>query len=328
MATTTVSRWRVLTTPAALTGYIPAALLPLLFIVGIFTIDGFWSRSAIVSLLISASFLGIASIGQTIAIIVGGLDLSVAAVIGFATVLITLLHGQGWNFWLATLLILVAAAAIGAINAGASIALNVHPVITTLGTGMIILAEVLAFGRANVSGSVPSWLVSSVSVIGTTGPIPIPGVILVWAVLSAAIIFVQRKTRLGHEIFATGANKGAARLAHVRTRWVWVFAFMLSSVSGAITGIFFAAYSGTADANIGLPYMFLTITAVCIGGTSLLGGRGGYGRSVIGVLIIAELTTLLMGAGLVGALQQALLGLLVIVLVAVYGREAHISTKI
>jgi ribose transport system permease protein len=74
--------------------------------------------------------------------------------------------------------------------------------------------------------------------------------------------------------------------------------------------------------------MFQTITAVCIGGTALLGGEGGYGRTVIGVLIICELNMLLMGLGLPSALQQCLLGILVIVLVAIYGRETHISMRI
>ena len=321
-------RWRSMLTPEALTKYVPAILLPVLFIVGILTIDGFATRGAITNLLILASLFGIASIGQTIAIIVGGLDLSVAGVIGLANVLIILLYGQGWNFWLAAGLIVVIAAVIGAVNAAASILLNVHPIITTLGTGMIILGEVLAWGRANVQGAVPDWLVEAVSVTGSTGPIPIPGIIIVWAVLAAIMIFVQHRTRLGEEIYATGSNKTGARLAHVRTRFVWVFAFMLSSVSAAIVGILFAGYIGTADANVGGPYMFLTITAVCIGGTALLGGQGGYGRTVIGVLIIVELQMLLMGIGMPAALQQCLLGVLIIVLVAIYGRENHISARI
>jgi ribose transport system permease protein len=328
MATTvTSSRW-ALTAPQALSRYVPIALVPLLFILGVMTIDGYATKSSMVSILVLASFLGLASMGQTLIVIVGGIDLSVPSVIGLANVVIVSLYGAGWSFWTAVLVILVLAVAIGIVNAVTSVALRVNPIITTLGTGLIILGAVLAWGQGRLSGAVPEWLTTAVAVIGHTGPIPIPGVIVLWAVLSAVVILVQRRTRLGHEIYATGANPVAARLAHVRTRWVWVFVFVASSVSAAVVGILYAGYSGAADANIGQPYLFQTITAVVVGGTSLLGGRGGYGRTLLGVLIISQLTTLLVGAGLGARLQETLLGCLVILLVSLYGREPHISTRI
>lgn len=308
--------------------YIPVALVPLLFLLGVLTIEGYASKSSLISLLVLSSFLGLASMGQTLTVIVGGIDLSVPAVIGMANVLITSLYGRGWPFWTAVLLIVVLAGVVGAVNAVASLVLKVNPIITTLGMGLIVLGGVLSWSRSSTSGAVPRWLTTAVSVIGKTGPIPVPGVILLWVVLSAAVIYLQRRTRLGREIYATGSNPVAAKLAHVRTVWVWIAVFMASALSAAVVGVLYAGYSGAADANVGQPYLFQTITAVVVGGTSLLGGRGGYGQTLVGVLIISQLTTLLVGAGFGASLQETMLGVLVIVLVSAYGREASVAARV
>ncbi len=319
--------WSVFS-PGALSRYLPVVLVPLLFVLGVLTIEGYASRSSLVSILVLGSFLGLAAMGQTLTVIIGGLDLSVPAVIGLANVLITVLYGDGWPFWLACLVILGFAIVIGVANALVSVVLRVSPIITTLAMGLIVLGAVLSWGHANITGTVPHWLGTSVSVIGKTGPLPIPPVVALWVVLSALVIYLQRGTRVGHELYATGTNQLAAQLAHVRTRLMWVVAFAASSVSAAIVGVLYAGYSGSADATVGQPYLFQTITAVVVGGTSLLGGRGGYGRTILGVLIISQLTTLLVGAGLGPEMQQTLLGCLVILLVSLYGREAHISSRI
>jgi len=261
-------------------------------------------------------------------VIVGGIDLSIPSVIGLADVVVTQLYGDGWSFWLACLLILALALGIGAANAITSVVLRVHPLVITLGTGLIVLGGVLSWNHASTTGTVPSWLVTAVSVIGRTGPIPVPGVVILWAVASALTIAFQRRTRLGREIYASGANPIAARLARVRTTWAWTVVFAISAVFAAVAGVLLAGFSGSADATVGQPYLFETITAVVVGGTSLLGGRGGYGRTIVGVLIVTQLTTLLVGAGLGSDMQEALLGILVILLVVIYGREPHVSTRI
>ena len=306
---------------------VPYLLVPVLFGIGAATIQGYASKSSVLSLLVLSSLLGLASVGQTLVVIVGGVDLSIPAVIGLADVVITQLYGAHWPFWEATLLILGLALAIGVANALISIALRVHPLVITLGTGLIVTGGVLTWNHSAVTGTVPQWLITSVSVIGKTGPIPIPAVVVIWVGVCALTIAFQRYARLGREIYATGANPVAARLTHVRTRWTWIVAFAISALFAAVTGIFFAGFSGGADASVGDPYLFETLTAIVVGGTSLLGGRGGYGRTIVGVLAITQLTTLLVGAGLGSAMQEALLGILVILLVAAYGREPHVAAR-
>jgi ribose transport system permease protein len=97
----------------------------------------------------------------------------------------------------------------------------------------------------------------------------------------------------------------------------------LSAWFAALTGVLLLGFTGSAYADVGQPYLFQTIAAVVIGGTSLLGGQGSYLGTVIGAVVLTELNTLLIGAGLQPSLVQAALGAIIILLVSIYGREPH-----
>jgi len=313
---------------ANFTGALPYILVPVLFILSVIFIPGYFGKSSIISLLILASLLGLSSLGQTMTIIAGGIDLSIPAVIGLSDIIVTQLYYQHWSLPLVFLAIAALAVLIGTVSAVASVLLRVHSLITTFGMSLIVSGVALEWSNGATSGAVPGWLTSSVSAIGRTGPVPIPAIIIVWAVASVLAVFFMNRTRIGRETYALGANAVAARLATVRSTWVQVVVFSISALCAALVGIFFAGYSGIPDPTVGEPYFFLTITAVMIGGTSLLGGRGGYLRTVMGALIVAELTTLLVGVGFNASFQELALGILVILLTSSYGRELKVAAKI
>jgi len=313
---------------ANFTRALPYILVPVLFILSVIFIPGYFSKSSIISLLILSSLLGLSSLGQTMTIVAGGIDLSIPAVIGLSDIIVTQLYYQHWSLPLIFLAIAALAILIGTINAVASVLLRVHSLITTFGMSLIVSGVALEWSNGATSGLVPGWLTSSVSVIGKTGPIPIPAIIIVWAVGSVLAVLFMNRTRIGRETYALGANAVAARLATVRSTWVQVVVFSVSALCAAMVGIFLAGYSGIPDPTVGEPYFFQTITAVVIGGTSLLGGRGGYLRTVLGALIVAELTTLLVGVGFNASFQELALGILVILLTSSYGRELKVAAKI
>ena len=313
---------------ANFTDALPYILVPVLFILSVIFIPGYFSKLSIISLLILASLLGLASLGQTVTIIAGGIDLSIPAVIGLSDIIVTQLYYKHWSLPVIFLLIAVAAIVIGTISAVSSVLLHVHSLITSFGMSLVVSGVALEWSNGAVNGAVPGWLTSSVSAIGHTGPIPIPAIIIVWAVASVLAVAFLRLTRVGRETYALGANPIAARLAIVRSTWTLVVAFCISALCAAMVGVFFAGYSGIPDPTVGVPYFFLTITAVLIGGTSLLGGRGGYQRTVMGALIVAELTTLLVGVGFSASFQELALGILVIALTSTYGRELKVAAKI
>src|SRR6185437_2359742 len=313
---------------ANFTSALPYILVPVLFILSVIFIPGYFSKSSIISLLILSSLLGLSSLGQTMTIVAGGIDLSIPAVIGLSDIIVTQLYYQHWSLPLIFLAIAALAILIGTISAVASVLLRVHSLITTFGMSLIVSGVALEWSNGATSGLVPGWLTSSVSVIGKTGPIPIPAIIIVWAVGSVLAVLFMNRTRIGRETYALGANAVAARLATVRSTWVQVVVFSISALCAAMVGIFLAGYSGIPDPTVGEPYFFQTITAVVIGGTSLLGGRGGYLRTVLGALIVAELTTLLVGVGFNASFQELALGILVILLTSSYGRELKVAAKI
>jgi ribose transport system permease protein len=275
-----------------------------------------------------SSILGIASIGQTLAIIVGGLDLSVASVIGLSSVMLAVLSAKGWPFALTAAAIFAVAVAVGALNGFLSHRLNAPALVVTLASGSILTGATMMLNRGSAGGTIPAWITESVSVNASTLGLPIPLVVVVWIVLTAVLVLLQRRSPSFRRIYASGMNPVAARLALVRLSVVWASAFAASAVAAAVAGLFLGGFSGGANIDVGQPYLFLTIAAVVVGGTSLLGGRGGLGRTMAGAFLISNLTLLLLGVGVGTNVQQMLLGALIVLLVFLYGREAHVRTRI
>jgi ribose transport system permease protein len=152
--------------------------------------------------------------------------------------------------------------------------------------------------------------------------------VILWFVVSAIALIVERRSVFGRWIFAAGANARAAELAGVPMLLVWMAVYALSAALAAVTGMLLAGFSGAADPTVGAAYLFTTVAAVVVGGTSLTGGRGGYARTIAGSLVVTELSTLLIGFNLDQAAQQICLGLLIVGLVAIYGREQHLSLRV
>src|SRR6056297_348732 len=108
----------------------------------------------------------------------------------------------------------------------------------------------------------------------------------------------------------------------------WVMVHGISGAMAALTGTLLLGFSGGGFVGVGDPYLFMTVAAVVIGGTSLLGGAGGYGATIIGVLVLTVLGALLVGVGLGPAGQQAVIGVLILPMVAIYARAPHIRNQI
>lgn len=182
--------------------------------------------------------------------------------------------------------------------------------------------------KGAVYGGVPQWLTQFVSPVGKMGGIPVPPIAVFWAVFAIVIGVVLHLTGLGRKLFATSANERAAQLALVRTELVWVVTFAASAVCSAIAGILLAAWSGTGDPDTGDQYLFLTIAAVIVGGTSLVGAIGDYWRTVLGSLILIVLTTILVGHSFGASTQQILLGVVILAVVGTYGRGRPLRDRL
>jgi ribose transport system permease protein len=175
---------------------------------------------------------------------------------------------------------------------------------------------------------VPDWLRNLAAMNGVTFGIPVPAVILIWGAVAAFLIYALRNTLYGRHLYALGGNRGSAGRLMISERRYWVGAYMASGVVSAMTGSLLLGWSGGGFIGVGQPYLFMTLAAVVIGGTSLLGGYGGYGFTVIGVLVLQVLTSFLVGIGLQFEWQQFIFGLLIVPMVALYARSPHIRTQV
>lgn len=314
--------------------FIGLIVLAGLFVVASMKIDGFLSLTNLKSMLVFASFLGLACLGQTLVALLGGLDLSIPFVIGSANVGLLYLIGLGVPPWLAVILIILLGVGIGLVNGFLSFWLQGSALILTLGIGFAVsgITQILtSIGTAyagNVFGTVPDWLKNLASMNGKTFGLQVPPVIFIWIIIAGLLIVALKNTVVGRNLYAVGGNRTSASRLNISERTYWVGAFAVSGGVSALTGALLLGWSGGGFIGVGQPYLFMTLAAVVIGGTSLLGGNGGYGFTVIGVLVLQVLTSFLIGIGLKYEWQQFIFGLLIIPMVALYARSPHIRTQI
>ena len=310
------------------------AVLIGLFIMGSLIVDGFISTLNLKSMLLFASFLGLACIGQTLVVLLGGLDLSVSFVIGASNIGLMYLITLGLPPWICIIAVLLVGAGVGLINGLLSFRLQGQALIITLGVGFVITGGVQAlttigsdFG-GSVFGVVPKWLANIAATNGTIVGISIPPIVVIWIAFSIILIIALKNTTWGRNLYALGGNRTAAARLSISERFYWIGAFSIGGLVSAFTGILLLGWSGGGFVGVGGPYLFQTIAAVVVGGSSLLGGKGGYGFTVIGVLVLQVLSSFLVGIGLSYEGQQFVFGLLILPMVALYARSPHIRTQI
>ena len=304
------------------------AIVLALFTIGSVTVSGFFSMYNVDSLLALASFLGIAAAGQTLAILLGGIDMSIPNVITMGDVMLPEFHAMGLPMPLTVLAVLVIAACVGMLNGYVSSRLRIHPLIVTLGIGSMLSGAGQAFTGGLPKGSAPGWLTNLASSGGTVFGVHFPPAAVIWAVVCVAMFILLGRTALGRSIYAVGASPKAAEFARVSRVRVWVATYMISAILAAIAGMLLSGFSGSGYFGIGEPYLFVSVGAVVIGGTSLLGGRGSYVGTIAGALALTEIGTILVGYGLDSPTQQIFYGFLVLLMIVIYGRDQHVRSRI
>jgi ribose transport system permease protein len=151
--------------------------------------------------------------------------------------------------------------------------------------------------------------------------------VAIWAAVAIIAAVFLHRTVAGRRLYATGANPRAAALTRIDARAVWVLVFMTSAIVSALVGVLLAGFAG-ADQTVGDPYLFSGLTAVIVGGTTFMGARGDYTHTVTGALILTVLTTVLVGKGYDQADQQIIFGVLILLVVAGYGRDRRLRDRV
>jgi len=298
-----------------------------LYLVGAATIVDFTTPSSLSTLLVLAALLGLASLGQTGAVLLGGLDLSIPGFILAGAVATAKLHEHGWPLAAVLVAIALPAAALGATSGSICHRLRIQPLVFTLAMGAIVGGATIVWSDGAATASAPQALVDFTAPVSTTFGLGIPRVAAAWIALACVVGIVLARTRAGRLLYATGSSLRSAELALVPTRTVWAAVYAVSATMSALVGALLAGFSGTGDVNLGDPYLFQSLAAVIVGGTTF-GARGSYWSTVLGALILTELSTILVGNGLSAADQRVVFGLVILIVVAFFGRSHRLRDRV
>ncbi|WP_442542676.1 ABC transporter permease [Arthrobacter sp. KN11-1C] len=308
--------------------FVQLFLLAAVFCYGLAALPGFGNATSIKSILILSALVGIAALGQSVVVLIGGIDLSVAGFIVAGAIIVTqLTSANKIPFGIALAIAFVGAAILGAVVGYLCHRFMVHPIIVSFAMGAIALGVAQLQTGGKFGGGAPVWLSQMTSPVTLTFGLPVPPLVVVWAAVIVLAALFLHKTVPGRRLMAIGASPRAAQLVHINTRRVWVLAFAFSAVASVFAGVFLAGFAGNVDSTLGNPYLFQSIAAVIIGGT-IFGGPGDYTRTAVGVLLLTVLTTVLVGQGFTGADQQILYGLIILAAMAVYGRDRRLRDQV
>ncbi len=275
----------------------------------------------LLSLLGRSIALGITAVGQTFAILVASIDLSVANLISVAAVLASwIMAGDPAMIWPAVAAVLAVGAVVGLANGLVVTQLEVNPFIATLGMALL-LQGLLSASFNNFAGAVPVEF--QVFAYGTVGGVSISLLFLI-ALTVAAWAFL-RFTRAGSNIYSVGGNAEASRLAGLRTTRVVILSHVICSLCAAVAGLYLASRLRSGAPWIGRDgvYDLESIAVVVIGGTALAGGRGGVWGTLVGVMIFSLIDSIFNITGVDAFAKQILRGVIIVVAVALYAARSR-----
>ena len=285
----------------------------------------FFSAGNIRDILTGMSVLGLVAIGQTLVILGASLDLSVTYVVSLASLIgATTMNGNPANIPWAVALTLLICAGIGLANGLIVTVLKVNGFIATLGVGLI-LQGVLNTSFEGRAGSVPPQF----QLIGASGIGPVPVSTIIMLALAVLVWFLLDRTRTGAHLFAVGGDPEVSRLSGLRTRPPLIAAHVLCSVFAGLAGLLLASRLGVGSPTVGQQggYALLSIAAVVLGGTLLMGGRGSIWGTIGGVAIFAVVDNVMSVMQVNPFLKDVVRGIVIVAAVAVYSRRAIVRRR-
>lgn len=300
---------------------IPYGLIAILLAAAAIRAPGFVSGPNLTQQLVLASYLGIIAGGQTIVILTGGIDLSVAWNLNLSAILLTQLSEIMPVYWAAALA-LGSAALVGLINGLGIAYLRIPSLVMTLGMNAVLAGVTLVYTNGSPQGDAPQF--SRDLAVGRLGG-TLPWALIFWAIFSISLVFLLRRTVYGKRLYAIGNNVKAAYLSGVPVRRVLVATYTVCGLCAGLGGLMLTGYSQQSYLGMGEFYVLPAIAAVVIGGTSILGGSGGYTGTIAGAITVVLLQNVLQIVGIQPAGQQILYGLIILLMLFVYGRNARVQ---
>jgi ribose transport system permease protein len=293
----------------------PWVILLLLVVVSTVISPDFLSTTNLLNILRQAAPLMIVALGQTLVILVGGIDVSVGALIATTTVIGGSLMRDSDALILPTVLIVMGVGVVvGLIHYVFIVRFRTDALVTTLGTMLILTGLNLIYTGGAPRSNVPDLFrqLSEGRLIG------VPIIVIIALTLAAALAYGLHRSTFGRRVYAVGSNRSAARLAGIRAHRVEGLAYVACSVLAVLAGLALLARIGTGDTAAGEGMELDAIAAVLIGGTAFGGGKGRIEGTVAGVLILTVLFNIFNLMGISRFAHLIVKGVVVIVGVALY----------
>ena len=294
-------------------------LIVLTFAVAPLLSEYFITSNNLFNLSRQSSYLAIVAVGMALVLIVGGIDLSIGAIMQLVGLCTVLLLGSGVSAWVALICAVLMGAALGAINGFLTVYVRMQPFIATLATGGIMTGVVTTYTQGNAVA--PKGIDPMFKVIGggTIAGIPVPAAVMILVVV--LFWWLMSYTVYGRNVYATGSNKAAARNVGVNVKGVECSVYILIGVLAALAGYLTFARSGTfqpataATGGTPVELVIMAVAAVVLGGGSLAGGKGTVVGAFLGALVSAIMLNFLVLLGMGIWFQRFILAIIIIVVV-------------
>lgn len=279
--------------------------------------DGLISTFWVGNLIKFAIPLAMLAACQVLTMLTAGIDLSVgvvATVSAFVCATLTTI----WGVPAAVIVALATGVIVGAVNGIGVGIVRVHPLIMTLGTGLIATGCLQVYQRLfiNAGSEIPEFLVW----LGTGRTAAMPNGLFLFIPFALFILWLMRYTGFGRLLFALGSNEQAAKLSGVRAWQVYLALYILSGFIAALAGLLYLGMIRQTSLSLANPLLLPSVAAAVIGGTSIFGGRGSFAGAIVGALILRVLDTMLTLLQMPEGARTALFGLIILAVTALYVR--------
>ena len=271
----------------------------------------------IMNILRQASIVGVVSIGMTLVLLVGGIDLSVTSIMALTACLLADMQEIGIEKGVtgmmpgAVLLVLVIGCLIGALNGIIIVSKNLEPFIVTLGVNQVVKGIIMVYRKGAPGGKVTEFWKD----FGSTYILGIPKSVILYLALMALFIFILTRTVYGKHVYAIGSNSEAARLTGIKVKREKIFTYMLCGLTAAIAGVMLMARVRVGEPNGSSGYDMDALAAAVIGGTAMSGGVGNLAGTFAGVIIMAILNNIMNLIGADPNLQGVIKGFVILIAV-------------
>jgi ribose/xylose/arabinose/galactoside ABC-type transport system permease subunit len=283
----------------------------------------FFRYQNLVNILLQSSLLGLMTIGMTVVMIAGGIDLSLPANMAIGAVLGAMYMKSGGN-WIVSCFIMVAVGVlVGLVNGVAVSRLKMIPFVVTLAMMTILSGSAVWLTNSLSISQISS---SFLSLFDATPIFGIPITIWLGAAVTVAASVLMRSTVFGRWVYAVGLNARAARVAGVPVEPVILMSYVISGLTAGLTSILLTARLGSASASMGNDGMVLDIVSACVvGGVSIYGGAGRVPGAVFGAVLITVLSNAMNLVGVSYYLSLIIKGVVIIAFIAIEGRKGDVN---